>query len=152
MDNQEYVYRETAEERAATPEYKPSKRENLKNFISKNAKMLLIIAVVVFTAYTILLGGGKFVGTWQAKSGNYTYELKLMPFGMGNMSVSRGEKVKESEAIHWEYDDTTKCLIILVNNEDGKRFVAYRVMGVDGDTLTLSQDGSDKKIQVFYKK
>lgn len=152
MDNQEYVYKETAEERAATPEFKPSKWDNLKKFINKNVKILMIIAVVAFIAYTILLGGGRLVGTWQAKSGNYTYELKLMPFGMGNMSVSRGEKVKESEAIHWEYDDTTKCLIILVNNEEGERMIAYKVMGVNGDTLTLSQDGSAKKTEVFTKK
>lgn len=30
-----------------------------------------------------------------------------MPFGMGNMSASRGKKIQESETIHWEYDDTT---------------------------------------------
>ena len=67
----------------------------------------MIITVVVFIAYTILLRGVKIVGTQQAKSGSYTYELKLMPFGMGNMSASRGKKIQESETIHWEYDDTT---------------------------------------------
>lgn len=152
MDNYEYTYKETAEEKAATPEYKPSKWENFKRITSKNSKTLVIMGVILFITYTILLGGGKFVGTWQAKSGNYTYELKLMPFGIGDLSVSRKDKIQESEAIHWEYDDTTKCLIILVNNEEGERMIAYKVMGVNDDTLTLSQDGSAKKTEVFTKK
>ena len=37
MDNQEYVYKETAEEKVATPEYKSSKWDDLKKFISKNS-------------------------------------------------------------------------------------------------------------------
>lgn len=151
MDNLDYVYKETEEEKKMTPEYKVPKLNRFFMFVNNNRKKVAMIAVVLFIAYTMLLGGGRFLGTWKAVDGRYTYKYTFMPCGFGDIIVYNGEKVVEKVAIHWEYDDTTKCILITWVGEGGSRAILYKVLGVDGDTLIVSGDGSKEETAIFYK-
>ena len=152
MDNNDYVYKETPEERAAMPEITLSKWDKTKEWCENHKFVIAIAIIVLFTAYTFFMGGGKYIGTWQAQDGRYTYEFEFKPFGFGKMNAYRNDELKESTSIHWEYDDSTSSILIEVDGKEGKRFLAYKVLGNKDNTLTISQDGSSKKSEVFTKK
>lgn len=55
MGNNDYVYKETAEERALTPKVKKAKNSKLKNFFTQDMKLLAITIIIMYACYRVLL-------------------------------------------------------------------------------------------------
>lgn len=133
------------------PQEMPIKKKKSKKWIL--IPILSVVIIALYIGYTFLLGGGRLIGTWQLEQGGTVYEYTFKPFGFGEKKTQHRNNIETKDIpIHWEYDDTTKCLIIIVKQEAGDSMITYKVVNVDGDKLILSNGSLNDEGFEYIKK
>lgn len=130
MENNNYI----PNNNVIMPQEKTKKKNKLKKWLI--ISILILVTIFLYIGYTFLLGSGRFLGTWVHEDGNTTYEFEL--FGKG----TRKQKYRNYETVfsfNWEYDDSTKCLIIEVEAEINPWIEAFEVKYIDGEVMKIEE-------------
>lgn len=111
-----------------------SQKKNNKKWIILS--ILAMFIILLYIGYTFLLGGGRLIGTWKSILGNATYEFEMFRKGERKTTISGNES---TFPIHWEYDDSTKCLIIEIEAEQNPWIEVYKVEYIDDNMMQLTK-------------